>query len=215
MAERVVDRLEVVDVEKEDGETAGLALQRGDRLAEPVGQRDAVEQPGHRVMQRLVLERALGLDLSGHVAGDPERPDDPPAAVAQRVLRRRGPRVGAVREGLALDLADDRLAGGDDALLVLVGAERVRAAEDVEVGLADHVLEGAAAAERVEPAVADEQEAALEILEEHAFLAGREQVAHARAFHAPPQSCPQDLSHVVSCPFSRPVGPLSAGSQGN
>ena len=83
VAERVVDRLEVVDVEEEDGEAAGLALERRDRLVEPVGQRDAVEQPGHRVVQRLVFERALRLDLSRHVAGDPEGPDDPPAAVAQ------------------------------------------------------------------------------------------------------------------------------------
>jgi hypothetical protein len=44
-------------------------------------------------------------------------------------------------ERLSLDLCDHRPTGRDHALLVFERGERVRPAEDVEVRLADHLLE--------------------------------------------------------------------------
>ena len=68
MAERVVDLLEVVEVEEEDGE----ALLRGragvERVLEPVDEQRAVREVGQRVVERAVGEPVLQRDAVRHVA---------------------------------------------------------------------------------------------------------------------------------------------------
>jgi len=59
MAECVVDRLEVVEVEVNDGEQALGPLHPRDRLHEAVGQQDAVRQLGQCVMVREELQFVL------------------------------------------------------------------------------------------------------------------------------------------------------------
>ena len=181
VAERVVDRLEVVEVDEQQRELPGLALEEGEGLGEPVAQRDPVGEPGHGVVERLEGERLLRDDLGGHVPRDPEGPDDLALVVAQRELRRRDPGVGAVAEGLPLDLADDRLAGPDDPLLVLEGRGGVRLAEDVEVRLPENVLHRPVRALVDEESPADDEETAVEILEKDALAREVEEIAHAEA----------------------------------
>ena len=123
----------------------------------------------------------LGLDLSGHIAGDPKRADDLAVLVTQRHLRRRYPRVGAILEGFALGLRAHRLTGVDHPLLIDVRGLGVRLAEDVEVGLADYVRHGAPMREPVDVPLTDGEKPALEVLEVEALLGVSEQVSHAQA----------------------------------
>ena len=88
-----------------------------------------------------VGQSVLGLDQRCDIAGEAERADDPAHLVAERHLRARHPGVVPALEGLALDLPDDGPAGANDLLLVLMRGERVLVAEDVEIGLADQVVE--------------------------------------------------------------------------
>ena len=97
----------------------------------------------------------------------PKVPMIAPVVVSQRQLGRRDPGVRAVAEGLALDLRHHRLAGADDALLVLEGGGGVLVAEEVEVGLADHLVRLAARRLVSSETLADQEEPAVEILEEH------------------------------------------------
>src|SRR6266487_3745133 len=73
----------------------------------------------------------------------------------------------------------DRLAGADDLLLVLKGGRCVLVAEDIEVGLPGQLLRGTARGVRGDPADADEEEPAQQVLEVHPLLSGGQQVAHA------------------------------------
>ena len=57
--ERVVDELEAVDVEHEDGEVDPVAAPAGQRLVEAVEREGAVRQPGERVVQRGVARHLL------------------------------------------------------------------------------------------------------------------------------------------------------------
>ena len=141
VAERVVDLLEVVQVDVQDRKPAGLSFQGGKGLGQPVHEGDPVRQTGHRVVEDLVGQSVLGRDLRRHVTGDAEGADDLAAVVAKRHLRGRDPGVGSVGEGLPLQLAHDRLAGADDLLLVLEGGCGVFLAEEVEVGLPDYLLQ--------------------------------------------------------------------------
>ena len=64
VAERVVDELEAVEVEEQDGDAARPGRARcgaADRLVEAVEEQHAVRQPGQRVVQRVVLQALLGL----------------------------------------------------------------------------------------------------------------------------------------------------------
>ena len=73
VAERLVDELEAVDAELDDGERAAAALQAGEGLADAVGEEGAAREPGQRVVQRDVGEPALAaaaLDREAHDAGD-------------------------------------------------------------------------------------------------------------------------------------------------
>ena len=60
VAQRVVDGLEVVEVEEDHGRRALLAAGAGDRLADLLGEHRAVREPGDGVVERLMCE--LGLE---------------------------------------------------------------------------------------------------------------------------------------------------------
>ena len=59
VAERVVDELEAVEVEHEDGDVDALALAAGQRLVEAVERERAVRQAGERIVQRGMAGRLL------------------------------------------------------------------------------------------------------------------------------------------------------------
>ena len=98
------------------------------------------------------------------VAREAERADDFPGLVAQRHLRRRHPRLAAIRPHFVLLLVHHRLAGADDLLLVVEGLARVLFAEEIEVRLAEHVRR-IVRAEALHRLAADPDEAAGEVLE--------------------------------------------------
>ena len=73
VAERVVDDLEVVEVEEEQREAAAPRRRRAERVAEAVEQQRAVREAGERVVQRVVADRApraQALDRAGEDVGD-------------------------------------------------------------------------------------------------------------------------------------------------
>ena len=59
VAEAVVDRLEVVEVEEDDGDAGALARGAGEGVLDPVGEQRAVGQAGHGVVERLVRQLLL------------------------------------------------------------------------------------------------------------------------------------------------------------
>jgi hypothetical protein len=71
VAERVVDRLEAIDVEEQHGQRRGDPVRAGQRELEAVGQQGAVGQAGQRVVQRLLHEQLLGLLALARVADRP------------------------------------------------------------------------------------------------------------------------------------------------
>ena len=75
VAERVVDRLEVVEVHEEHRDRPTVAQLAVERVLHTVGEQGAVRQPGQRVVQRLVLELLLELLPLGDVS---RVQDDPP-----------------------------------------------------------------------------------------------------------------------------------------
>ena len=60
MAERVVDVLEAVEIEKQHGELAAPAVRPGDRLPDPIGEQRAVGQAGQRVVMGHVHDALVG-----------------------------------------------------------------------------------------------------------------------------------------------------------
>jgi hypothetical protein len=96
VAEAVVDDLEAVEVEEEDGDVgAAAALQALERLGQPVGEQQPARQPGERVAQQLVLVRPPGDDVGGAGGQDERAVDARPAPgvrdgvrVAVHLLRR-------------------------------------------------------------------------------------------------------------------------------
>ena len=67
VAEAVVDDLEAVQVQEEHRGAAlrMAALRAPDRLVQAVEEQDAVREAGERVVERVVLEAALGLAAVG------------------------------------------------------------------------------------------------------------------------------------------------------
>ena len=77
VAERVVDLLEVVDVDEQDrGERAGVPADALERLLEAVGEQHAVGQAGERIVQRAVLHRVLCVLALDRVREDVGERDD-------------------------------------------------------------------------------------------------------------------------------------------
>jgi hypothetical protein len=68
----VVDRLEVVQVNEEDGGRARLDLRR-ERMFEPVHEERPVGQSGQRVMEGPSAQLVLELAALGHVEGGPQQ----------------------------------------------------------------------------------------------------------------------------------------------
>jgi len=66
VAKRIVDLLEMVDVDRQDGETAA-APHVCDRLFDPLAEQHAVGQPSQRIVPRHVGDARLGLTPFGHV----------------------------------------------------------------------------------------------------------------------------------------------------
>src|SRR3954471_4145267 len=123
VAERVVDHLEAVEVEEQHGRARLRVVAAGapDRLVEAVEEQHAVGEAGERVVERVVLQAALGLAAVRDVG---ERADDargPAVLVAHRDGAGEHPAVAAVA---VLDpmLELEVLAGG----LGEVGVERLR-----------------------------------------------------------------------------------------
>ncbi len=68
VAERVVDHLEVVEVDQQQRHSAAAALVAGHRVLDPVAEQRPVGQAGQRVLERLAGQLALERLLLGHVA---------------------------------------------------------------------------------------------------------------------------------------------------
>ena len=179
VTERVVDRLEVVQVDEQNRKPTRLPFKGGKSLGQPVHQGGPVRETGHRVVQDLVSESLLRLDLRRDIAGDPERADDLAALIAKRHLCGRDPGTGSVLECLLLQLPHDRLACADDLLLVRKSGSSVFLAEKVEVSLPDYLFQGVARGCRGEPACADHEEPAEQVLEVDALFGGVQQVVDA------------------------------------
>ena len=60
VAERVVDQLEPVEIERQDRDVDALTLPAGERVREPVERQRPVRQRGQRIVQRRVPRRLLG-----------------------------------------------------------------------------------------------------------------------------------------------------------
>ncbi len=73
MAEAVVDRLEVVDVEEENGQLPAIASAARQGVVDAIGEERAVGQAGQPVVERLELQLALETDPSGDIADDHDR----------------------------------------------------------------------------------------------------------------------------------------------
>ncbi len=69
MAERVVDVLEMVQIEKQQGTAKVLMLKQRHLLAQAVEQQCAIGQPGQRVVISQVLNLRLGIFKRADVAG--------------------------------------------------------------------------------------------------------------------------------------------------
>ena len=95
VAERVVDDLEAVEVEEQHrGAALGVvALGAADRLVEAVDEQHAVREAGQRVVERVVLQAALGLAAVGDVG---DAADDRGSRAARR-RGRRSPRASIQR----------------------------------------------------------------------------------------------------------------------
>ena len=76
VAEAVVDRLEVVEVDEQHGEAAIVARAARGGVLDPVAEQRLVGQPGERVVERLVRELLLEPAVLGHVAEAPHPADD-------------------------------------------------------------------------------------------------------------------------------------------
>ena len=156
VAERVVDDLEVVEVEEQDGRARPAALAAGEGALDVVAEQDPVRQAGQRIVERVVAELRLEDLAVGRV--DEQALRDGPSA--DRLLGHRerlvaDPHLAAVagdhpvlrpqgQAGLpVLDVGGDRLApvvGVDEARPQLrVGHELVRPIAEDPADLGAHV----------------------------------------------------------------------------
>ena len=165
VAERVVDRLELVDVEQQHRDVALRALRAGERLADAVVEERAVRQAGQRVVERLVADARLALvavERGGEEVGHRLQPvrvvlaeradarrvhDDGPEGAGAPADRGRGGAAdaalaqhAAVEAALAGPLPDvDGLVAGDDP----AGQQAVRGGQVLGVGVGVDARAGA------------------------------------------------------------------------
>ena len=97
MPQRVVDLLEVIKVDAQQGEAALRPLGLRHHLAETVLEQRPVRQPGEKIVLRQKADFLLRFDLAGDVAAD--------AAVADEL-------AGVVENRTTADLGDAPLPGG-------------------------------------------------------------------------------------------------------
>ena len=148
VAEAVVDVLEAVEVEAEDGEGGAALADAGEGRVEVLPEGLAVGEAGQRVVQRVVAgallagaQGDLGAAAAGDVAGDDLDAGDLAVGVAQRD-------DGRGEEHVLAGVVDHLLDGhGDAALHDLLEAGVLRGAqllvlEQVVEGLADQVVDG-------------------------------------------------------------------------
>ena len=102
--ERVIDALEAVEVEQEDGDHAIAATQPGERIVEPLAQQLAVRQVRERIVEREVAGPPLGHDLRRDVAGDATIAKEAADMVEGRLA---GEAQDAAPAGAVLDLAKE------------------------------------------------------------------------------------------------------------
>ena len=84
VAQAVVDDLELVEIDEEDGERRAGPLRAGQRVRQAVEEERPVGQPGERVVQRLVaqvVDGALAADGAAEDTG--QRPHEPHVLVAE------------------------------------------------------------------------------------------------------------------------------------
>ena len=135
VAERVVDLLEVVEVDQHHGGGGVRAVAGGDRLLDAVAEQRAVGQPGQRVVQRLVL---LG-DRRAAAAVDGEERQQQQQQRGQAELRgehddRREAEQQARGRGLEEQVVGEVAAELDDALGERDDGRDQRAVDDEEDG---------------------------------------------------------------------------------
>ena len=112
------------------------------------------------------VERLFGCALGGDVPRDPEGADDLPGRVPERQFRGAHPRLASVRVRFAFLQVEDRLAAGENPLLVSVRLAGVLLREGMKVGLADGVLRRAKT-ELCDLRVGDPDEPPIAVLEVH------------------------------------------------
>src|SRR5208282_3625166 len=111
VAEGVVDDLELVEVDVDQGVLDGwFAAGLGERRVQPLLKLAAVDEPGERIVGRLVRKRAFEPPLAADVPEHDDGPEQPAFAVADRCrgVLDRDLTAGAINER-ALVVADDDL----------------------------------------------------------------------------------------------------------
>ena len=130
MAERVVDDLELVEVDEDDRECLARALGAGQGVREAVLEQDAVGEAGKGVVQGLVAQLVLGaLTLDGAAEDVADRLQEVDVVVVEAV------RLGGVRgehaEGLTVGVGDDHAHAADDSVGAQLGGVQARLVGDV------------------------------------------------------------------------------------
>ena len=103
MAKRVVDKVEVVDVEEQDGDGGAAAIVTCERVGEAVEEEDAIREAGERVVHGAPLEQLLRAAERGDVLHLRDEPRGSARQVA-RNLRDRHPTPHGVAVGVDVAL---------------------------------------------------------------------------------------------------------------
>ena len=165
MAERVVDRLEAVEIEIEE-RSAPPCPRAKQRFAELLLEEEAVGEPGQRIVERDELDLVLSALALGHVAGDADEADDAAGLAGQRHLRGREPFLLAVAVDQVFLDVELGAAGLENLEVVLAEFPRdLGIGLHVVVGEADDVLAAGKAEVRGNRFVGH-QEAAVDVLGE-------------------------------------------------
>jgi hypothetical protein len=186
--QRVVDRLEVVEVEQEHGDLGLVLARAGQRVRDAVAEEGAVREAGQRVVQRLPRQLRLEALALRDVAGDPLHADD-------RAVALRDPRPHLERHDAAV-----RAQHGD---LEVALVAREEALDGVALRVGQNPLHAAAdelvraAAEHPLPGGVDGDEAPVGVEAEDDVVRALEQLAEARLALAQRVLGDAPLGHVA------------------
>src|SRR5947207_11969617 len=89
MAERIIDRLEAVEVEQEHGAAVLAPNSAHQRIVERAAKGLAIGQPGQRVLTRKAIELDFRLAHLGEVGGEPAETEESADLVMHRPARKR------------------------------------------------------------------------------------------------------------------------------